>query len=177
MSDAFRKALRLVVLPLSVSAIVGVCFSFSPMAGIFLRAIGLAVCAVWAIAIFGMIMKAAWRARWHRCLGLIAIFAFVLPTSGMLAFWASDYIDLAITWSSYRSMIKTANQPTSFDWKPIPLMYGEIERTLMYDPSDALAHAKDIYGEYDGSFTHYRHLIGHFYVIENCENTSAKHAC
>jgi hypothetical protein len=45
---------------------------------------------------------------------------------------------------------------------------GRLERTLVYDPSDSEAHENDIpYNNYDGSFTRHRHLIGHFYVIEN----------
>jgi len=165
---AFGKALCLVVLPLSVSAIVGSCFSFSPNSdGV--RAIGSLVFAVWAIAIVSMAAKAAWRARWRRCLGLTAILLVVLPMSGVLWLRAGDYIHLAVMWPSYRSTIQT--EPGSrvlFEWETVELMFGEIERTLVYDPSDSEAHENDIpYNNYDGSFTRHRHLMGHFYLIEN----------
>jgi hypothetical protein len=58
---AFGKAPLLIVLPLSVSAIVGSYLSFSPNSD-GLRLIGFVVCAVWAIAIVSMAVKAAWRA-------------------------------------------------------------------------------------------------------------------
>jgi hypothetical protein len=165
---AFGKALGLIVLPLSVSAIVGIYYSFSPNSdGV--RAIGFVVCAVWAIAIVSMAAKAAWRARGRRCLGLMAILLVVLPVSGVLALWAGDYVHLAVMWPSYRSTIQT--EPGSrviFEWETVELMFGEIERTLVYDPSDSEAHENDIpYNNYDGSFTRHRHLIGHFYLIEN----------
>ena len=165
---AFGKALCLIVLPLSVSAIVGSSFSFSPNSdGV--RAIGSLVFAVWAIAIVSMAVKAAWRARWRRCLGLTAILLVVLPMSGVLWLWAGDYVHLAVMWPSYRSTIQT--EPGSrvlFEWETVEIMFGEIERTLVYDPSDSEAHETDIpYNNYDGSFTRHRHLMGHFYLIEN----------
>jgi hypothetical protein len=165
---AFGKAFGLIVLPLSVSAIVGIYFSFSPNSGDGLRAIGYIAWAVWAIAIVSMAVKAAWRARWRRCLGLIAILLVVLPMSGVLWLWAGDYVHLAVMWPGYRSTIQT--EPSSrvaFEWETVEIMFGQIERTLVYDPSDSEAHENDTYNSYDGSFTGHRHLIGHFYVIEN----------
>jgi hypothetical protein len=166
---AFGKALRLIVLPLSVSAIVGIYFSFSPNSGAWLRAIGFVVCAVWAVAIVSMAVKAAWRARWHRCLGLITILLVVLPMSGVLALWAGDYVHLAVMWLSYRSTIQTEpGSRVTFEWETVELLFGQIERTLIYDPNDSEAHQNDIpYNNYDGSFTRHRHLVGHFYVVEN----------
>jgi hypothetical protein len=165
---AFGKAFCLIVLPLSVSAIVGSYFSFAPNSdGV--RAIGTLIWVVWAIAIVSMAVKAARRARWRRCLGLIAILLVVLPMSGVLWLWAGDYVHLAVMWPSYRSAIQA--EPGSrvlFEWETVEIMFGEIERTLVYDPSDSEAHENDIpYNNYDGSFTRHRHLIGHFYVIEN----------
>jgi hypothetical protein len=163
---AFGKAFRLVVLPLSVSAIVGIYFSFSPGAGI--RAIGFVVCTVWAIAIVSMTVKAAWRARWHRCLGLIAILLVVLPMSAVLAFWAGDYVHLAVMWPSYRSTIQAEpGNRVAFEWETVELMFGQIERTLVYDPSDGEARENDTYDNYHGYFTRHRRLISHFYLIEN----------
>jgi hypothetical protein len=50
----------------------------------------------------------------------------------------------------------------------VELMFGQIERTLVYDPSDSEAQENDIpYNNYDGSFTRHRRLIGHFYLVEN----------
>lgn len=166
---AFGKALCLVVLPLSVGAIVGVCFSFSPEWGVFLRLIGIIVCAVWAIAIVVMAVKAAWRAHWRRCLGLLVSLLVALPISGVLALRVGDYVHLAVMWPSYRSTIQTEpGSRVAFEWETQELMFGQIERTLIYDPSDSEAHEKDIpYNNYDGSFTRHRHLIGHFYLIEN----------
>jgi hypothetical protein len=164
---ALGKAFRLIVLPLSVSAIVGIYFSFLPTSGALLRAIGFVICAVWAIVIISMTVKAAWRARWHRCLGLIAILLVILPISGVLALWAGDYVHLAVMWPSYRSAIQTeAGSRVTFEWETQQVLFGMIERTLVYDPNDSEAHAEDIEDNYYGSFMRHRHLIGHFYVIE-----------
>jgi len=162
---AFGKALPLIVLPLSVSAIVGSYLSFSPNSdGV--RAIG---SVVWAIAIVSMAVKAAWRARWRRCLGLIAILLVVLPMSGVLWLWAGDYVHLAVMWPSYRSTIQTEpGSRVTFEWGTVELMFGQVERALVYDPSDSEAHKNDIpYNNYDGSFMRHRPLVGHFYLIEN----------
>jgi hypothetical protein len=162
---AFGKAFRLVVLPLSVSAIVGIYFSFSPGAGI--RAIGFVVCTVWAIAIVSMTVKAAWQSRWRRCLGLIAILLVALPLSYVLAFWTGDYVHLAVMWPSYRSTIQAEpGSRITWDWQELEMLFGQVGRTLVYDPSDSEAHEKDIPFADDGSFTTHRHLIGHFYVVE-----------
>jgi hypothetical protein len=164
---AFGKALRLVVLPLSVSAIVGSYLSFSPNSDM-LRAIGFVICVVWAIAIVSMAVKAAWRARWRRCLGLTAILLVVLPMSVMLMYRAGDYVHLAVMWPSYRSTIQTEpGSRVTFEWETVELMGGQIERTLVYDPSDSEAQAKDTYDDYQGWFLRHRHLIGHFYLVEN----------
>jgi hypothetical protein len=165
---AFGKALGLIVLPLSVGAINGIYFSFSPNSGDGLRGIGYVACVVWAMAIISMAVKAAWRARWRRCLGLIAILVVVLPLSGALALWAGDYVHLAVMWPSYRSTIQTEpGSRVAFEWQTVEIMFGQIERTLVYDPSDSEAHEHDFYNNYDGTFKRHRHLIGHFYVIEN----------
>jgi hypothetical protein len=164
---AFGKALGLIALPLSVSAIVGIYFSFSPNADA-PGAIGFVVCAVWAMAIVGMAVKAAWRARWRRCFGLIAILLVGLPMSGVLWRWAGDYVHLAVMWPTYRSTIQA--EPGSrvmFEWETVEMMFGQIERTLVYDPSDGEAHAKDTHDDYQGWFRRHRHLVGHFYLIEN----------
>jgi hypothetical protein len=164
---AFGKALRLIVLPLSVSAVVGSYLSFSPNSdGV--RLIGFVICVVWAIAIVSMAVKAAWRARWRRCLGLIAVLLVVLPMSDVLMYSAGDYVHLAVMWPSYRSTIQT--EPGSrviFEWETVELMFGQVERTLVYDPSDGEAHAKETYNNYQGWFTRHRRLIGHFYLVEN----------
>jgi hypothetical protein len=49
----------------------------------------------------------------------------------------------------------------------VEVMFGQIERTLIYDPSDSETHEKDTHNNYQGWFTRHRHLIGHFYLIEN----------
>ena len=167
MPNAFGKALRFVVLPLSVSAIAGVYFSFSPE--VLPRAIAFIVCAIWAVAIVGMSVKAAWRARWRRCVGLIAVLVVVLPMSFALAFWTGDYVHLAVMWPSYRSTIQAGpGSRITFEWATVEMLFGQIERTLVYDPSDSEALKQDIpYNDYDGTFMRHRHLIGHFYLIEN----------
>ena len=173
MLAAFGKALLLIVLPLSVCAIAGIYFSFSPNSGgVPLRAIGFIVCAVWAIAIVSMAVKAAWRARWRRCLGLIAILLVVLPMSDVLMFRAGDYVHLAVIWPSYRSTIQTEpGSRVTFEWETVELMFGQIERTLVYDPSDSETQAKDTHNDYQGWFLRHRHLIGHFYLVENSPAT------
>jgi len=164
---AFGKALPLIVLPLSVSAIVGSYLSFSPNSD-GLRAIGFVICVVWAIAIVGMAVKAAWRARWRRCLGLTAILLVVLPMSDVLMYWAGDYVHLAAMWPSYRATIQTEpGTRVTFEWQTVELMFAQIERTVVYDPSDSEAQAKDTYNNYQGWFTRHRHLIGHFYLVES----------
>jgi len=129
--------------------------------------IGFFVCAVWAIAIVSMTVKAARRARWRRCFGLIAILLVVVPMSGALALWAGDYIHLAVMWPSYRSTIQAEpGSRVTFEWGTQAVMFGQIERTLVYDPSDSEAHEKDTYDDYHGYFMRHRHLIGHFYFLE-----------
>ena len=131
MLAAFGKAFRLVVLPLSVSAIVGSYFSFSPNSdGV--RAIGSIVFAVWAIAIVSMAVKAARRARWRRCLGLIAILLVALPLSYVLAFWTGDYVHLAVMWPSYRSTIQAEpGSRITWDWQELEMLFGQVGRTLV----------------------------------------------
>lgn len=46
-------------------------------------------------------------------------------------------------------------------------MFRQVGRTLIYDPSDSEAHVKDIPQDYYGHFARHRHLMGHFYLIEN----------
>jgi hypothetical protein len=165
--DAFGKALLLVVLPLSASAIAGVYFSFLPE--ILPRAIAFVVCAIWAIAVVVMTVTAALRMRWRRCLGLIAALLIVLPMSFVLAFWTGDYVHLAVMWPSYQSAIQ--NEPgrrVTFEWVTVEMMFGQMARTLVYAPSDSEAHKQDIpYNDYDGTFMLHRHLMGHFYLIES----------
>jgi hypothetical protein len=160
------KPLPLIILPLSVSAIVGSYLSFSPNSD-GLRVIGFVICVVWAIAIVSMAVKAAWRARWRRCLGLIAILLVVLPISDRLFYWTGDYVHLAVMWPSYRSTIQTEpGSRVTFEWETVELMFHQIERSLVYDPNDSEAHKNDIPYNNDGSFLRHRHLVGHFYLIE-----------
>jgi hypothetical protein len=87
--------------------------------------------------------------------------------SGVLALWAGDYVHLAVMWPSYRSTIQAdPGSRVTFEWETVELMFGQIQRVLVYDPRDSEAHERDIHNDYDGTFTRHRHLIGHFYIVE-----------
>jgi hypothetical protein len=66
----------------------------------------------------------------------------------------------------YRSTIQTEpGSRVAFEWETLELLFGQVERTLIYDPSDSEAHAKDMPYDYYGNYTRHRHLVGHFYLI------------
>lgn len=72
----------------------------------------------------------------------------------MLWLWAGDYVRLAVMWPNYRSTIQTEpGSRVAFEWETLELMFGQVARTLIYDPSDSEAYKNDIpYNDYDGSF-------------------------
>ena len=90
----------------------------------------------------------------------------------VLMYWAGEYVHLAVMWPSYRSAIQTEpGSRVTFEWEIVELMFAQIERALVYDPSDGEAQAKETYDNYRGEFTRRRRLIGHFYLVEDSPST------
>jgi hypothetical protein len=156
----------LVLFPIFIGAFAGIYFSFTT--DIWPRVFGFIICTVWAIAIIAIAVRAAGRAEWRRCLGWIVVLLAILPMSFVLAFRVGDYIHLAMMWQTYQSTIRTnQGRRVVFEWRTIEMMFGQVERTLIYDPADSEASKPDTHNYYNGYFVSHRRLFGHFYLVEN----------
>ena len=57
----------------------------------------------------------------------------------------SSHLANTFSWPSYRSTILTEpGSRVTFEWETVELMFGQIERTLVYDPSDSEAQEANI---------------------------------
>jgi hypothetical protein len=163
-----RIVLRPLITPISTALVVGIVFSFSPMLGMLFWLVGLLVVIGWALATGIRAAVAAWRGMWRRSISLVAILICIWPIVGALALRGGDYIHLAVMWPFYKAQIDAVHGgATSFNWGLWGAFLVGVQRTLVYDPDDRAIETGARLGQINPLTSTSRHLVGHFYVIDD----------
>jgi hypothetical protein len=142
------------------------------MVGLLLFGCGLIAGSIWS---FWMLVRAVAAARsqlWRRCASRLAICVGAWPVAAILMFVGGDYVHLALAYPYY------AAEGAFGDGRGVPIEFrwgsagfagsGNLERTLIYDPSGQLGAEIGNRRMPDEPSVQRSvgHLAGRFYLIE-----------
>lgn len=171
-SDRDGLALRSACFPLLTAAVVGTLCSFLPILRLPFVVVGLLVALAWLAKSLAQVVRSVRRRHWLRATSLIAISVAAWPVMAFLMVVGGDYIHLVLAYPYYATHGAVGggvSKLMDFSWGGTGFAgSGAPWRTLVYDPTDAVASA--VGGarvpEEPAVRRSVQHLAGHFYVVE-----------